>query len=224
MMYNIDEMKSRFLAICDMLEEANIKEFLNDCCGHTMRAFKERYYEQHLDEKVFISNGCSRAVFILPELDYVFKIQYDDFEFGNYCEAEARVFDRAQEESVEEFFAWTCFVGNFGQAAVYAMEKVEANEDRISDDSYRYHVEQWMEDCGYTAEDEMESQYCGDYDDHDGMIEFAIAHNGRRMAHAVDKVIDELGINDLHFGNWGYRGDTLVLIDYGGYGTRLFQE
>ena len=59
--------------------------------------------------------------------------------------------------------------------------------------------------------------YIDDYDDHDGMIEYAIAHNGPRMEIA-EQLIYDLGVNDLHSANWGYRGDVLVAVDYGGYG------
>ena len=43
------------------------------------------------------------------------------------------------------------------------------------------------------------------------------------MEIAID-LISELGINDLHSGNWGFRGDVLVLTDYGGYGHKLCVE
>lgn len=219
MKHSIGDIRKEFEELCETLASTDFVGFLNRVGSdhQEMYKWKDRYWKQHKQDNVGgveFGCGCTRLVIIPPASDYVFKIQYDDLDFVDFCSNEHFVYNRAVEYGCEEFFAWIDCIGKYGSVFVYAMEKIEVNEDRNSDDSYTYHADQWREE--HDGEDESE-MYLDDYDDHYGMIEYAIAHNGKRMTIA-EKLIIELGVNDLHSANWGYRGNTLVLVDYGGYG------
>lgn len=219
MKHSIRDIRKEFENICEMLAPTDFVGFLNRVGKdyHEYYEWKVRYWEQcekHNVEGIYFSAGCTRLVIIPAESNYVFKIQYDDSDQVDFCRNERYVYEKAMERGCEEFFAWIDCIGTYGSVLVYAMEKVEVNEDRNSDDSYTYHANRWHEEHEDEDEDDM---YIDDYDDHDGMIEFAIAKNGGNMDIAAS-LIEDLGVNDLHSANWGYRGEVLVAVDYGGYG------
>lgn len=225
MRHDIREIRKEFEEICEILAPTDFVGFL-DRVGEDYAEFykwKDRYWAEQYEGNVGgieFGAGCTRIVIISPNSNYVFKIQYDDSDDVDFCRNERFVYSKAVEEGCEEFFAWIDCIGKYGSVLVYAMEKVEVNEDRNSEDSYTYHANRWHEE--HEEEDEDEDDMCiDDYDDHDGMIEYAIAHNGDLMLKAAD-LIERLGVNDLHSANWGYRGNVLVAVDYGGYGDNAF--
>ena len=215
MTYNVAEARAIFEGIKEELAPSGFDFFLDDVCGETFRKWKHRFFNGGYDKSLhaMICYGCSRLVIVPVYGNYVFKIQFDAEDAIDYCHNEELIYSMACERGVERFFAWTSFIGEYGEAQVYAMEKVEVDDNQNASDSYDYHMQNCVEDD--------EDEYCGEYDDHDGMIEYAQAHNGSAMDEAV-RLIDEIGINDLHCGNWGYRGDTFVLVDYGGYRETLY--
>lgn len=220
MKHCIADIKTQFDAIYETLLPSGFDKFMSDPKDYgQFREWRDTFYENDLESKLEIdlAGGCTRFVLVPRSGNYVFKIQYDFDKDIDYCANEAAVYVAAEQEGVADFFAWTACIGVYGATPVYAMEKVDVDEDRNCEDSYFYHCEQWKEENGCDDDDEVDP---GDYDDHDGMIEYAIAHNGDLMRKAV-KLIDNIGINDLHSGNWGYRGDVFVLVDYGGYRTLL---
>lgn len=224
MRHDIIEIRKEFEEICEILAPTDFVGFLNRV-GEDYTEFykwKDRYWPECNRDNVGGINfgaGCTRIVIIPPNSNYVFKIQYDNSDEVDFCRNERYVYSQAVERGCAEFFAWIDCIGKYGSVLVYAMEKVEVNEDRNSDDSYTYHANRWHEE----HEDEDEDDMCIDYyDDHDGMIEYAIAHNGPRMEIA-EQLIYDLGVNDLHSANWGYRGKVLVAVDYGGYGDDAYR-
>jgi hypothetical protein len=220
MKHCIADIKAQFDAIYEALLPSGFDRFLADSKNYDQFCeWRDAFYEGDWETKLEVdfAGGCTRFVIIPRSGDYVFKIQYDFDKDIDYCANEAAVYVAAEREGVAEFFAWTACIGTYGNADVYAMERVVVDENRNSSDSYAYHCEQWREESGSDDED---VDIFGDYDDHDGMIEYAIAHNGNLMRKAVD-LLESIGVNDLHCGNWGYRDDVFVLVDYGGYGTRL---
>lgn len=214
MTYNVTEARVIFEEVKKELAQSGFNYFLQDVCDETFRKWKRVFYDMEPDVQTGISicYGCSRLVIVPPNGDYVFKIQFSTEDAIDYCHNEEIIYGMASERGVEQFFAWTSFIGEYGEAQVYAMEKLEVDDDQNASDSYDYHMKNCIEDG--------EDEYYGEYDDHDGMIEYAQAHNGSAMDEAV-RLIDEIGINDLHCGNWGYRGSTFVLVDYGGYRETL---
>lgn len=221
MKHCIADIKAQFDEIYEALLPSGFDRFLANSKNYNQFCeWRDTFYEGDWETKLEISldGGCTRFVIVPHSGNYVFKIQYDFDKDIDYCANEAAVYVAAEREGVAEFFAWTACIGTYGMTNVYAMEKVEVDENRNSDDSYTYHCEQWREEND--GDDDEDVDIPGDYDDHDGMIEYAIAHNGSLMCKAV-ALLESIGVNDLHCGNWGYRDDVFVLVDYGGYGTRL---
>ena len=221
MVHDINSIKAEFEEWINILAPINFKGVLDNAGDYDyFREFRSKVWDTDMSKfDCAFHSGCSRVVLVPNCGDYVFKFQYDDGDTIDYCKQECVVYGMAKERGVEEYFAWTECLGQYGRALVYVMEKVEVNESRNSDESYRYHAEKWKDEHPDEDFDECDI----DYDDTDGMIEFAIAHNGGYMESAID-LICELGINDLHSGNWGFRGDVLVLTDYGGYGHKIGVE
>ena len=222
MTHCIEDIRKEFDNICKALEPTNFADFLNNThegSYENLREWRDRYWNLYNDNekvsRINFNSGCTRVVLTSDDSNYVFKIQYDHSDEIDFCRNECYVYEKAVEHHCEEYFAWIGCLGVYGDALVYAMEKVEVNEDRNSEDSYTYHARKWEEDRDEDSDDDDE--FDGEYDDHEGMIEFAIAHNGGNMEEAANLIWD-LGVNDLHSANWGYRGDVLVAVDYGGYG------
>ena len=220
MTHSMIEIREEFEELCEALACTDFVSMLNrlDQDEGILYDWKEKYWDEcnkgNLDD-IYFGCGCTRLVVFSADSNYVFKIQYDTSDPVDYSRNERYVYSRAKELGCEEYFAWVDCIGRYGSVLVYAMEKVEVNEDQNSEDSYLYHVEQWHEEHDDEDEDDMD---LGEYDDHFGMIEYAIAYNGGNMSKAAD-LLSELGVNDLHSGNWGYRGRTFVAVDYGGYGA-----
>lgn len=221
MKHCINDIRKEFEELCEALAPTDFIGFLKRIRDnyHEFYEWKDRYWyasnNSDAIDGIYFGSGCTRLVVFSAESNYVFKMQWDSTETVDFCRNECYVYSKAVERGCEEFFAWIDCIGKYGSVLVYAMEKVEVNEDRNSDDSYTYHANRWHEEHEDEDEEEM---YLDDYDDHGGMLEYALANNGGNMQDAVD-LIHELGVNDLHSANWGYRGDVFVAVDYGGYGS-----
>lgn len=165
---------------------------------------------------VSFASGCTRCVIIKEGCPYVFKIQFDFDDDIDYGRNEAWVYNKAKEAHLEQYFAWTAKIGTYGKAEVYAMEYCEVNMDKIEDESFKYHAQRYQEEYG--------EDYDGDdYGDHEGMFEFAVSVDGADIV-KVEQLLCDLDVNDCHAGNWGYRGDLLVLTDYAGYCHKIIRE
>ena len=215
MKHCIKDIEREFNELCDALAPTNFIKFLNSGNIDDFHDWSTTFHSGNWDTalRVNMYSGCSRFVLAPWDGDYVFKIQYD---IGNidYCDNEFKVYSLAEKRGVEKFFAWITPIAQFDSVTVYAMERIDVNEQQNSDDSYYYHLDLWREEHG------DEEYYEDEYELHEGMLDFARAHNGKEMQGAIDLIYD-LCINDLHCGNWGYRGDTFVVVDYGGYGQQL---
>ena len=220
MRHDMTLIRNEFNDILDKLHSKQFDEFLANPTCDTHYAWY-RSFEPSEFHGIEVHSGCTRAVIVAPDSDYVFKIQFDwrpeDDIVLDYGRNEEYVYGKAVEKGLEEFFAWTAFLGKYGSAAVYVMEKVEVNQDKTSEASYLYHIE-CLRNEGYDEEELEDHVY--DYSDHEGMFEFAASINGSVM-NEVEDLLDYLCVGDCHAGNWGYRGTTLVLTDYAGYCQRV---
>jgi hypothetical protein len=220
MRHDMTLIHDEFNDILDKLHSKLFDEFLANPTCDTYYAWS-RVFEPSEFHGIEVHSGCTRAVIVAPDSNYVFKIQFDwrpeDDVVLDYGRNEEYVYGKAVEKGLEEFFAWTAFLGKYDSAAVYVMEKVEVNQDKTSEDSYLYHINRDREE-GRDVDDEYYD--VGDYSDHEGMFEFATSINGVVM-NEVEDLLDYLCVGDCHAGNWGYRGTTLVLTDYAGYCQRV---
>lgn len=221
MVFSSTDARRDFEVLFTKLYDTNIKDFLDNPTDHYIRTeWIERVRQSEHYDDIYICGGCSRLVVVDNNCKYVFKIQIDKETDVDYGIAEEYIFNEAVKFGISDFFAWSGYVGKYGNAEVYAMEKVDACECKISSEAYSYHLGIARENADF---DDDEEPYIDGYDDHDGMLEFACSVNGEGMNKVIDFII-HYGINDLHCGNWGYRNDTLVLIDYGGYGRKVYKD
>ena len=88
------------------------------------------------DGYVRVEYGASKVVFMTSKIDnWVFKVPYKDYE-SNYCQMEVEIYENAEREGVEEFFAPCYFLENFDGAAIYVMARAEVSFDRLYSDLY----------------------------------------------------------------------------------------
>ena len=188
----------------DTITNINFEDVLDSDSGHgVLIRIKDGY--------VRVEYGASKVVFMTSKIDnWVFKVPYKDYE-SNYCQMEVEIYENAEREGVEEFFAPCYFLENFDGAAIYVMARAEVSFDRLYSDLYERfssegRAENEIEDMLIDIEDSDEYvdwlfPYYSDYDSFEKFVEFLRNSN----------------INDLHSGNIGYIGDNVVLIDYSGY-------
>ena len=185
----------------------------------------EGWVNSHLyylaDKHCSVVHGATRVVVIKEDFPWVLKFNFQGESVSqDYNSLEAKNYERACNEDIEDFFAATYCLGQVDEFMVYAQEKVEADEDAVSSSFFEY-----------TLENYFSSRICENEDDEDRLNEDAwdeanCLDNEDRIyamienysdARRVVEFTDKYDINDLHSGNWGYRGTQPVLIDYSGY-------
>ena len=167
---------------------------------------------------------CRLVVWDCNYCDYVVKFPIDSSDI-KFCEKEVDIYKDAEEEGVEEAFAWCkCIyapeeIGN----GIYVMEYVNCNEDEISDEVSESAYRRYCEDYDREVDDDdAREEFFQDYYGEDEMDDlYDMFLNGLRdwqLRNKVDTFVSEQDINDIHCGNVGYRDNQLVLCDYAGYG------
>lgn len=154
----------------------------------------------------------------------------------DYGKVESFVYNRAIEKGVEWAFAETHWLGEDECYTYYLMERCDCDEIAISSIVEERLCAEWVEDIYDPADDVTKEDLVSYYYDNIGeggsqpedCIAYAIGvwneegHDG----YEVEAFLEELNINDLHAGNWGYRPGTkeLVMVDYGGYNHNIIEE
>lgn len=176
-------------------------------------------------------HGASKLVIIDEESDWVIKLSYDcsvDVDEGmesDYCKRELYNYEKACEEGVDKFFAEIHMIGEVDGIEVYLQEKlkvddgVEEDVDKIFRD-YAYSLDESYYD-EIEDDDERESILADDvYEMDEGERIEAIFGFEKRLI----TFIEDNDINDLHSGNFGYRGADLVIMDYSGWNIYSIEE
>lgn len=212
--------------INELITAANFNDFLNGTQSYYDWLWDNReYIPSHIES----SNGATRIVFWdKDECDYVFKINMnrEDIDYGKQ---EAYIYQKAIDAGIEDHFAWTAKVYSCYGLDVYAMEYCSVDCDKTSSESWDYHARVICEEEGWDFDnltsEEQEQLQCyvedAEYAQTDGMLEFARSQMTYTDFHSFYDFIDDMRLNDLHCGNWGYRGDQLILVDYAGYERNL---
>lgn len=243
MIHNIERVREQYKDLLDkMVERGFAKAVCKACCADDIS------YEWRCDcdENVFdeldmwMSCGATRCCLGLnSDTEYVIKFQVDKDEC-DYCDREASISRDAEKCGFGDFFAkseplfdYTFTYDNKDKMVkVYVMEWCYCDYDTVSDDSYRYHYSKFCEDNNLDASsddsrdlfsDEEERRASDDENSESnfGMIEYAKSTWGvidEQFIHDLIDFMRDWEINDLHAGNWGYKGNKLVMVDYGGYG------
>ena len=134
----------------------------------------------------------------------------------DYCSIEAENYKKAINEELEKYFASTFFLTEQNGVSFYIQEWVEPDGDSIEDEMYRY--------ASKLCSNQREEM---DEDDFNACIwEFLDNFDAEESLNAVfgedyetDRLVvfcEQNRINDLHRGNFGYRRDFPVIIDFSG--------
>lgn len=243
MIHNIERVREQYRGLLDkMVEFGFAKAVCEACCSEDIPWEWSRDYDGDiLDElDMWMSCGATRCCFgFNNDTEYVAKFQLDGEEC-DYCAREAIISKDAEKCGFGDFFAkcehlldYTLSYGKTNRTIrIYVMEWCCCSYDAVSDDSYNYHYTKFCEDNNLDASsddsrdlfsDEEERRASDDENSESniGMIEYAKSTWGiidEKLIHDLIEFMRDWEINDLHAGNWGYKGDKLVMVDYGGYG------
>lgn len=190
--------------------------FFGWCCDH----------KDFLEGRLKVYCGETKACIVSDELsNWVVKVGFnykvDSYadKVTDFCAIEARNFEHAVVEGLEEFFAASyklCELTppekyNFkDNISFFIQEKAVPDEEKTSStcDSY-------MRSGRDSEEEDDEDYYDDDYDDDDRLESLFY---GSKKYDELTAFIHEFDINDLHSGNFGYTSDGKVkIIDYSGF-------
>ena len=211
--------------INDLVENYSFSDFISEISYQNFIDWQD--LNPNYSNKYEIKNGATRFVIYERENpNFVLKfLREDDDDEINYNEIETVVYEYAEKEKISEFFAWSYKLFDFdfnGKILpIYAMEFVESDEDNIYEDSDNYQFKLFCKEEGLDPEDEesrekFDDNYCC-VSGTNAMLEFAEDYWGEEEFNSVSDLLRRANIHDLHCGNWGYRDNQLVIIDYAGY-------
>lgn len=178
----------------------------------TAQAF-ELFREFCEEEDCYVSNGCSRLVLIPKNGDFVMKFPFG--EKNGLCEREEALYLEASALGCETHLARTWFGGEVKGVRFWVQEKLEADRDSESEVDARCsdEIRGWLDPDGFEDEDEYEEAVA---DEIQGLSTEAVVVavcGDWQLAYFLERK----GINDLHSGNWGWRGSELVCFDFAGF-------
>lgn len=243
MIHNIERVREQYRGLLDkMVERGFAKAVCEACCSEDIPWEWGRNYNGDIFDEldIWMSCGATRCCFgFNNDTEYVAKFQLDGEEC-DYCAREAQISRRAEQYGFGDFFAKSEHLLDYTlkhdkttkTISVYVMEWCCCSYDTVSDNSYNYHYAKFCEDNNLDASsddsrdlfsDEEERRASDDENSESnfGMIEYAKSTWGiidEKFLHDFIEFMRDWEINDLHAGNWGYKGDKLVMVDYGGYG------
>ena len=134
----------------------------------------------------------------------------------DYCSIEAENYKKAINEELEKYFASTFFLTEQCGVSFYIQERAELVDDSIEDEMYNYASKLCSEQKEEMDEDDF----------NDCVWEFLDNFDAEESLNAVfgedyetDRLIafcEQNRINDLHRGNFGFKRDFPVIIDFCG--------
>ena len=227
----MERMKQHYLKILDRLinEYEFMQEVKNDEYADPEDILYrwENYRAASSALNIWMKAGATRLVIGADDEDYIIKIQLDVNDCEDYGAREAEICQEAKELGLLDFFANSFFLFDYTlpwgtKLPVYAMEKCSCNATQMSDDTCEYQYQKYCKERNLPDNSANRSAFFSNYcpDESTEQIEYALSRWGLDIAKEalLLNFMRDWYINDLHSGNWGYRGDMLVMIDYGGYG------
>ena len=163
-----------------------------------------RAYRNALNKDgIHIYDGCTKTVAVIDDFPWVLKADLPDYDF---CKKEAENWQAAIEEGFTNFLAADYDLAVIGGVHFYIQEYAESDVDYYDSKCYDYYHTD--------SESEEEDDWGWDPDD-DERVEALI---GGPQVGMFMRFCWDLGINDLHCGNFGQTLDgRTVIFDYSGY-------
>ena len=239
MTHNINALRERFGKILDELcRNYKFVDYLEDCTPEDIECSWDEYDYAVENLGIWVASGATKFVIGDGTNDYIIKIQppciSSDEDCGDfdYCAREVEVYNEAVKEGFEDKFAWTAklFDYDFSDCLtipVYVMEWCKCDYDFIDDEMDEWHFTKYRTERGLEDTDEVRETYYSkgryDKDYSERMLEWVHSVWGGEYDPASDfiKFMRRMFINDIHAGNWGWHGNTIVLTDYSGYGSNF---
>lgn len=166
-------------------------------------------------------SGATKGVIIPLDADYVIKIPlYTTRGEGpvDFCAREVEVYEKAKKFGLNHMLA-AVQVFKFDDVPyyVYVQEKADVNTDENEDVLFAYSSEKIAKE-DYDDEDERNSaawEYMSEMPVEECI--YAIFGEYNKYAGKLINLFNDMNVNDIHCGNFGYNGGHPVLIDYSGY-------
>ena len=231
---NLNELSAKWKSILDtLLEEYHFEDFLIPRNAEAFHEWDDCYgYNCACKLNLSFHNGMTRLVITDDSCDCAIKIQFlaqdwEKYQY-DYNKVEAAVYQKAIEEGLEEHFTWMYKLLDLNftysnieySCPIYAMEFCEVDDYYNEELSTDYQFKMYCDDnncdedtCTYSRDDFFDGS-----GEEDQMLELA--------GHLWDDpddfsnfqcFLDDMGISDLHSGNWGFVDGRFVVCDYGGY-------
>lgn len=205
----------------DFLEYGTEESFVDWCYNLPKLPFK-------------IDWGSSKGVISDPDFPYVLKFPFDFYRSHarNYCEIEYQNYQDAKDfPEILDRFAWADFLFTYKGYPVYIMEKVNCDGDEILSRAFDFSYSSYCKknesilSLAKHKTGDFEKKILSDFSDlfhcyyspREQMSDLLIEQIGAARTKLFWDFCDEREINDLHSGNWGLRGNDLILVDYSGY-------
>lgn len=203
-----------------------VKALVKHGFSQALRGTRHNYYEWCDSSAGFLFNaslevtsGATRCVVLSNDSNWVLKFDFEEEDCGfhkYYNKIEAENFEEACRRGLDKYFAAMYYLGNLEGLEVYAQERVRADEKVVSNSFFEYTLENYYGSYEIDDEDVRDSAWSDSTDLENSERIYAMIQDSKAADALVD-FTDEFDINDLHSGNWGYRGDEPVLIDYSGF-------
>ena len=214
------------MAIISKQNESLVSEILDNLVRKGMcKAIKEgdlidwyrKIEEEVLDDVQLVFNGATKFVFLFEDIpSCVIKVSCHGM-LNDHCRIEAENFKKAQNAGLECYFAPTILFKEIDGVEFYLQERVECDTDGIDSEMYAYAEKICFSDKNAMDEDEFNDlldEMIFDFDIEDSIK--AVFGEDYKTEMLI-KFCEKNKINDLHAGNYGYKNDFPVILDYSGY-------
>ena len=218
-----DKVRSDFLSWEESYGEQSINGFYNDkgdlICQSTYGDSSHPAFDFFPEKRGgwTMLRGWCRIVFLTDESDYVLKIPAN-FLSGRSVDFNQNEFDtyqKAVEAGYEERFAKCYKLPDYRGIPMLLMERIDVDEDQNASICYQT-IEAMYEEDGLEGEELDAAIDSFSYGDSDSVEVYL----GTKYGDAFTDWCDEIGLRDVHSGNFGFRNSDYsqpVICDYASY-------
>ena len=183
----------------------------------------------YLPDYLNYANGASRLTIWDDYCDFVVKIPLI-YECEKYNDAEVGTYRNAKREGVEEFFAWCDWYREPTNSyddyvpGIIVMEYADCDEGSIQDEAITHGYKEYLASMGADFGEvgfEYYSAYNEEYrteDNQEEILQYLSADVDMSLEHRLNEFIFDYGVNDIHYGNIGRLGESIIIVDYAGWG------
>lgn len=209
------EDKEFIISVLNSFFDKGFKEaFLNEKVNRWYSDNKEDFFETGID---FIFNGTSKYVIEFEEIpECVIKISRKGLEH-DYCKIEADNFKKAVNLGLDCYFARTEVFTEIEDVVFYIQEKVTCDVYEIESEMYNYADQICVESRELMEEDEYNDLLWEMIQDFDCETSLNAVFGESYETQLLIDFCGENRINDLHQGNFGYKNEFPVIIDFCGF-------